>query len=130
MAPPPAPALSPIAAAVDELGDLEKLLAPFKLQIARAEQLRRIVRSAFEDSPAEEEIKATGSRFVAVLGPRGNETRIDFPELIAAIKPERFALFATCTLKSLRDNAPAELVARVTSVGNTGPRSLAVHAKA
>jgi hypothetical protein len=127
---PTAAAPPPYAALIDELGDIERELAPLKQKISRAEGLRKLLRAAFADAPAADEIKAEGSRYVAVLGPRGNQTIIDYPVLVKGLTAPAFAKFATCTLAALEEHAPAELVARVTSLAATGPRALHVTAKA
>lgn len=117
----PTPKSDPLAAAVDELGSIEKELAPLAGRIARAEQLRKAIRQQTPDATSE----IAGERFVAVLGPRGNQTVIRFPALVKKIGAAAYAKVATVTLKALEEHWP-EHAAAVTSQEQTGTRSLKV----
>lgn len=110
-----------LAAAIDELGSIEKELAPYAAKIARAKQLKELIRQQTPDATNE----VAGERFVAMFGPRGNQTVINFGALVKRIGAARFAKFATCTLKSLEENAP-DAITSVTKQEATGPRHLRV----
>lgn len=120
------PAPSPLAALIDELGSLEKELAPLKVKISRADALRKQLREAHDGLPAAAETIVSGERFRVIVGPRGNQTYIDYPALLKLVKPAAFCKFATCTLDALRTNVAAELVEKVTRLVQGGPRSLKV----
>jgi hypothetical protein len=114
-----------LAADVDELGALDKELAPFAAKVKRVEALRKAVRAAFADAPADEPCVATGQRFVIELGPRGEERAIHYPELWKLGGVKLMRQIATCTLTALDAAAPA-IAAAVTFKARTGHRSLKV----
>lgn len=116
----PASEFSPL---VDELGALEKEMAPHAQKLARIEQLRKALRAACI-APADKEWTVEGQRFSAVLGMRGNEQAIGFSALVKAIGAKAFALFAKCTLKDLEAHCAPAIVAGVVSSARTGSRSL------
>lgn len=107
----------------DELGALEKEMAPHAQKIARIDQLRKALRAACT-AKAEDAWTINGKYFVAVLGPRANERVINFPALVKAITAKSFALFAKCSLKDLESNVPPAVMASVVSTEACGSRSL------
>lgn len=114
-----------LASDVDELGALDKELAPFAAKIKRVEALRKTVRAAFADSPADLPCVATGQKFVIELGPRGEETAIDYVKLWKLGGVKLMRQIATVTLKALEAAAPA-ILAAITSKERTGHRSLTI----
>ena len=114
---------SEFAPLVDELGALEKEMAPHAQKLARIEQLRKALRAACT-LPADQEWNVEGERFNAVLGMRGNEQVISFAGLVKAIGAKAFAIFVKCTLKDLEANCAPAVVASVVSSARTGSRSL------
>jgi hypothetical protein len=114
------PQFGPLA---DELGALEKEMSPFAQKLARIEQLRKALRAACE-APAGEEWMVTGSKFVALLGVRAMERKIDFAKLVKSIGAGVYARFATCTLKDLEARIAPAIVAAVVSSADTGSRTL------
>jgi predicted secreted protein len=115
--------LSPFGAIADELGALEKEMAPYAQKLARIEQLRKSLRNGCEKAP-DQEWKIEGARFIALLGPRANQSSIKFSEVVKAIGAKAYAAFATCTLKDLEANVTPVVMAAVLSSGRTGPRTL------
>lgn len=127
---PPAPAApaSPypkIAAMVDELGDIDRRLAPVRTLIAREEALRKNLRAAHTDHTADQEVRAAGSRFYAILGPKAAQRSIDFVRLVKKIGAARFVKFATCSLEALEKHAPGAEAEFVTKA-NTGSRPIRI----
>lgn len=124
--PKPAALPDPVAALVDELGSLERDLAPHLTKIARVDVLRKALRAHYAGDayPAADEIQVQGTRYTAILGPRGNETVVNYPGLIKAIRVHAFARFATCSLAALQKNVNPAVYAKVTSVAAIGWRSL------
>lgn len=112
-----------IAREVDELGALERELAPIQFKVARLEELRKAIRAHFENSPAAEPFEAKGEKFVVLVGPRGNQSVIDLRKVIKAVGLKAFAAFATCSLKALEAHAPG-ISSSVVTTERTGPRSL------
>jgi hypothetical protein len=112
-----------IAAQVDELGALERELAPVQLKISRVEALRKAIRAHFDASPADQPFEATGERFLVAVGPRATQRSINFVKLIKLLGAARFAKFATCTLAALAEHAPGMEASVVTSAP-TGARPL------
>lgn len=121
--PKPKPAQSDFAPLADELGALEKEMAPHAQKLARIESLRKALREACT-TPASEPWTVEGVRFIAMLGPRANERAIDLKKLVKAVGAAAFAKFAKCSLKDLEANVAPAVVAAVVSTGATGSRSL------
>jgi hypothetical protein len=123
-------AAMPHVAEVDELGELEKEFAPLRPKLARLEALRAAVRRRYDDSPAARSFTARGDRFIVEVGPRGNESVIDFPALVKAIGLKAYAAFATCTLKAMRAHVAHDVARDVVRVEAVGYRPLKVTEKA
>jgi hypothetical protein len=111
------------AALADELGALEKEMAPFAQKLARIELLKRTLRAACPALPGSP-WTVTGARFVALLGPCAMQRRINVADLVKYIGSAMFAKFATCTLADLERNVKPEVAAGVVMAGPTGPRPL------
>jgi hypothetical protein len=125
----PADPFAHLAPVVDEIGDLERELDPLKPKAARLDLLRKKIREAYADAPAESEHTLEGSRFAIVVGPRGNQTIIDIPKLLKSVGVKLFARLATVTLKALESECAPDVVETVCSVSRLGSRSLKVLAK-
>lgn len=126
------PAKAPVseyAPLADELGALESEMAPHAAKLARIDLLRKTLRAACT-APPSEPWSIAGTRFVAILGPRANERVVDFKTLIKIIGVKAFALFGTCTLKTLEENVPASAIAQVVTLVPTGTRPLKCFEKA
>jgi hypothetical protein len=117
-------AAAALALEVDELGDLEKELAPLRPKIARLELLRKSVRSRFDDSPADESFDAVGDRFVVSVGARSMESIVDMPRLIKLAGIKLVQTFARVTLKDLEAHTTFAMRAQVVSQQQTGYRTL------
>lgn len=122
---PPRPGVDPIAPLIDELGSIEKELAPFAGKIARREALRKEIRAKAPDDQKQIE----GERFIVTLGERGNETVVDYPALAKKIGFEKYAGFATATLKALAAHVAPGILAHFLRTEQTGSRSLKVFEK-
>jgi len=85
-----------IAAVVDELGDLDKTLAPHRNKIAREEKLRKLLREVTAGADENVEIKANGVRYYAVLGVR------TFERVILS-KAKLFKAISAATFKRLAE---------------------------
>lgn len=60
----------------DELGDLDRELAPWKAKLDRCEDLRRELRAVAADKPALEVITIHGKRWTVILGTKPNDAEI------------------------------------------------------
>lgn len=118
----PAPISDPLAKHADELGALEKELAPLAAKIARREALRKEIRAKVPDAQSQ----IDGERFVVQLGERGNKTVCEFPALAKKIGAEAFSRFATATLEQLHERVKPGVLAFFLRNEQTGPRSLKV----
>jgi hypothetical protein len=116
-------AVSEFAPLADELGALEKEMAPHAQKIARIDALRKALRAGCT-TPSTVQWTVAGERFVAVLGACAMQRSIDVPRLVKHIGAKTFAAFATCTLTALEMNVPPNVVAVVVSADNTGTRPL------
>ncbi len=121
---PPAP--NPLAPMIDELGALERELAPYEAKASRAELLRKTIRAHYEAEPAAQEFQPAGARFIALVGAKAEKRSIDFRALAKAIGLKAYAAFATCTLAALEANAPCQIAAQVVSSERTGYRPLKI----
>ena len=116
-------AVSQFGFLADELGALEKEMAPHAQKISRIEALKKALRAACTAPPAEQ-WTVDGTKFVAVLGPRSDQRLVDIPRLVKAITAAAFAKFATCTLKDLELHVAPATVASVVSSSASGSRPL------
>jgi hypothetical protein len=119
-------AADPLAAIVDELGDLEKELQPFKPKIARAEALRKMLRDKYREQAADQSFQVHGTKWSALLSACGNSTEILVRALFKAIGASKFLDVATVSIKAASAAVPAEVLASCSSVSQTGSRSLTV----
>ena len=115
--------LSQFSAMADELGALERDMAPHQQKLARIEQLRKALRAACEVAAAAE-WKIEGARVVALLGAKANQSAVDYKKLVKTIGAPAFAKFATCTLGALENNVTPAIAASVVSSDRTGARPL------
>lgn len=113
---------SPVASIVDELGALEKELAPLHSKVARLELLRKSLRTHFDASPAAEPYTAEGTRFVVLVGPRASVATVNIKELAKHIGARAVFGIATCTLKALEGYL--DILPLVVTRALTGSRSL------
>lgn len=116
-------AVSQFAPLADELGALEKEMAPYAQKIARITALKKALRDGCSVK-ATEQWTITGERFIAVLGPCANERLINVQKLVKTIGAVKFAAFATCTLKALEESVAPAVVAAVVTSEASGSRSL------
>lgn len=114
---------------VDELGALEKEIAPWKGKLARADALRKILRGAVKDRAPAKEIQIEGARFVCLMGSAGLETVINKAMLFKRIGQRLFVEIAGMTVKAITDGCAPDVVAAVTSQEQTGTRSLKIMEK-
>jgi hypothetical protein len=111
---------------VDELGDLERELQPWRAKFSRIEALRAALRAAFARSDVKETFRAEGERWAVQIGVPGSVSVIDREALLKMIGPKKFASIANISLKSLEAACGADVVGAVVSMQPTGPRSLAI----
>jgi hypothetical protein len=112
-------------AVIDEYGDLQDKLALVKPDVARAADLARSIRAWALESAADENVVFQGTRYLAILGPRGMESEItDMEAIYRILGHERFLALATMPLKALE--AAGIDVAAVTRKDQTGTRALTI----
>lgn len=114
---------------VDEIGDLERELAPHKPKITRLDNLRKKLRDEYEGQPAASAFTSDGARYAIEVGARGWQTLIDVSKLFKSVKVNDFLKMAGITLKALNSTCSPAVAASVISEAQTGPRSLVVTAK-
>jgi hypothetical protein len=123
--------IDPLGALADELGAIEKYLAPkmapLKPAIARAEKLRKLLRDAHEVKPAWTAYFIKGEKFTVELGPRGSQDRVNVVKLAKLITPQALWGLVSCTLKNLweSDVNPA-VIAQVIDTSATGTRPITI----
>jgi hypothetical protein len=114
---------SEFAPLADELGALEKEMAPYAQKLSRIDLLRKQLRAACPVA-ADKEWTVEGARFAVVLGACADQRHIDIKHLVRLISAKSYAIFATCTLKALEENTSPGVVAAVVTSSASGPRSL------
>lgn len=112
-----------IAQQVDELGDLERTLAPHRLAIAREETLRKLIRTWYDNKAEAEPFEARGTRYVVLLGVKALQATVDMTKLARIIGLKKLLEFASVTLAGLEKHAPG---LDVVTKAHTGTRSLKV----
>ena len=118
-----------LAAIVDEIGDLDAELAPFKQRIARLDMLRKAVRSHYEPCPADGAFTAEGMRYAILVGERGWNSTINNAQLLKLIGVKVFVSIASFTQKAIEAECDAGVLPAVVMQEQTGPRSLKILAK-
>jgi hypothetical protein len=116
---------SPLAALVDELGELDLEIAPLKSKIKRADALRLLLRNAFKSEPGDKSFSIEGAKWTLLLSACGNVSSVDAAKLASLVGAESFLAMADVSLKALAE-LPAEVIAAVVSTTQTGTRSLCV----
>ena len=120
------PALPTLAAAiVDEIGDLERELAPWKPKEARLEMLRRQARACYDALGANDTAEAQGERYVLLVGVSGIQQSVNVARLARTIKLSKLVEIVSCTLTNLRLAFPG-IATQFIDSEQTGPRSLKV----
>jgi hypothetical protein len=119
-------AAAALARMVDELGDLEGEIAPFKAKFARVEVLRSAIRSAYAKADPGRMYQASGERWVCLIGKAGNQSVVDKAELLKRVGPSKFADAANVSIKALEEHFPKEILGAVVSLEPTGPRIITV----
>lgn len=117
-----APAKPNAAELVDELGAIEKELAPLRGKIKRAELLRQTIRGLTDDKTNQ----VDGAKFVAILGPRADKTVVDYYGLAKRIGLDRYAQFATASLEAIGQHVKPGILPPYLKTEQTGTRSLQV----
>lgn len=125
-----APPASPLALLVDEMGDLERELAPFKLKTARLEALRKSLRDSFRMQAPSGTFEVAGTRFLALVGPCGAQRLVNVAALFKLVGLKRFLAMAAVSLKALAENENTDVGLAVIETSDTGPRTVNVLAKA
>lgn len=127
--PKPSPEEVQLAANVDELGALEREIAPLKFKIDRIDALRRAIREHYAASDAAKDFTAAGEKFTVLVGPRSREAVIDIAALAKSLGTKVFYKIAQVTKKSLEAHLTAPAIAALTKYELTGHRSLKVFPK-
>jgi hypothetical protein len=119
-----------LAKMADELGDLEREIAEYRIKAARVEVLRAAIRAAFARADPGKPYRVDGERYVVLLGKAGNASVVDKAELLKLVGPTKFAEVASITLKSLEENCAKDVLGAVVSLEAVGPRVLTVVSRA
>jgi hypothetical protein len=118
-----------LAKNVDELGALERELAPLKFKIGRIDVLRKAIRAFYDGKPADELFMASGEKFAVSIGARARERTLNMPKLIKAIGARLFNSIATVSQKALEAEVPGATIEDCSTWNLTGHRSLKVFEK-
>lgn len=127
--PKPSPEEVQLAANIDELGTLEREIAPLKFKIDRIDVLRKAVRTHYTDKGAADSFTACGERFTVLIGPKSREAAVNMLALMKAIGAKLFYSVVTVAKKDLEKHLTAPAIAALTSYELTGHRTLKVFPK-
>ena len=119
-------AAAQLAAMVDELGELERETQPWRPKLARVEALRSAVRAVYAKSDPGATYKASGRRWICMVGPNGNQSTVDRAALIDIIGAKKYAELSTVSVKALSGAIGADVLGVVVTMQPAGPRSLAI----
>ncbi len=70
------PVADPLAVLADELGDIDRELAPWRAKIAREDAVRRTLRDQHRGNAPAETITIAGTRWTVILGCKPNDAAI------------------------------------------------------
>lgn len=123
-----APDETPIELAndIDELGTIQKTLAPYRSLIEREKKLKEKVRAPYSEQDAAKTFEVRGTRYIALLGHRENERHVNYGKLWKLAGVSTMKRIATVTLKSLEPAVAPAVFLEVIEVKPTGTRSLKV----
>lgn len=111
---------------VDELGDLERDVQPYRAKLARVEALRAAIRATFGKGDPALTYQAPGARWLCMVGPCGNQSTVDRAALVEILGPKKFAELANVSVKSLQTAVGADVLGVVVSMQPIGPRPISV----
>ena len=115
------------AAVIDECGELETKLLPWKPSIAKAEKLRKTIRDWYATEAAGKMFHPAGDVYQAIVGVCGNSTVIwDMDSVFEAVGRERFVANAKFSLDVLASLISPALYQAVTRQEQIGPRNMVV----
>lgn len=113
---------------IDELGALDKELAPLRSKITREEKLRKTLRGCLGAADPLAEVHGAGKKFRVVLGPCGiKRVVLSRTKLFRALTAKVFRQVATVTFDQIDAHlSPVEQVG-ITGTEQSGPRPLRVY---
>jgi hypothetical protein len=105
----------------------EAKCARFKPTLDARDELRKEVQSWYADADPFESFEAAGGDYIAVVGPRENQSKIsDMEGLFKRLKRGVFLSLCTITLKKLEAVIPSEELSKYVTQDRTGWRSVKV----
>ncbi len=120
------PNFAALAVLVDELGELQKDLAPFIAKFARVVAIQKALREAFRNDAQDRSIVIAGQSWRAHLSACGNQSKISVRALYKAIGIRQLLSIASVTLTAAAATVSPEVLATCTETTQTGPRKLTV----
>jgi hypothetical protein len=117
-----------VAAIVDELGFLEKEVAPWKPKMARVELLRKSLRAHYDAELASTPHQAEGKLWVATLGAKGLSGTVNVVKLSKLISLRALTCVVECTQKALA-TLPGVKAELVMEYDQTGSRTIELFEK-
>jgi hypothetical protein len=113
-------------AIVDEFGELEKELAPIGPKVKRYEELAKAIRSWYAYEDGTKAFTAAGGTYQVLLSEKQFESDVDVVLAAKALGRAKFMALASATLKLLKENLSATVLASVVTRTQTGSRKLIV----
>lgn len=115
---------------IDELGGLEKELAPWQAKIARYGHLKTFVRDFYATADGGRSFEVHGKQFIVALGPKGNQRSLRVAGLAKALGAKLFTSVASVTFAALTAaKVDPQIVEKYTASAQTGPRTLKIFEK-
>ena len=114
------------AALVDELGDLERRLLPFKLAHKRRTEVLAEIQTWAAEQAGEVAVNYRGERFVANVSARERRRHPVLAKVFAAVGKLKFLAMCSVTLKAIEDTLPLDKREGLIVESLDGPRSVKV----
>ena len=112
-----------LAQIIDEFGEIERQLVPYRHLVSKREDLRKKIEAHTNESPAEETLVLEGNVYRVIAGPRAIRRAItNMLEMFKRIGQKKF--FEICTVSLTKLDALAIDTSGLVSEDRLGPRTL------
>jgi hypothetical protein len=110
---------------VDEYGELDRRMQMAKADIARYETLKRVIKSWFDQAPADATGAVEGEVYILHLSARERERRVrDIHELVEAVGLEKVLALVSVPLGAIEDIIGKTRLETLTAEARTGSRRI------
>jgi hypothetical protein len=119
------------SALIDEFGELDRQVQAFQPIVSRHEELKKIIKSWYDDWPAEQAAIASGKLYTLQISPRENQRSIvSIAKVAKLLGAKVFQAMATVPIKALEDRLGKVAAAKLLCESRTGSRRIKTVANA